>query len=611
MTRQSLPTIWWPSAWFVLCVVMTYTNSKSLAEVNDSALVPPTAFRVNIRELAGEVAEDTDWTPIIQRAMDEMSRRGGGIVEIPAGKYRINSHLVVPADVTLQGVLQTAPTTQWAKWQDVGGSVLLAYEGRGSEEGEPFIRLAGRHSTIRGLTVVYPEWKQTDVPPVPYPPCVASYNTENVSIQDCLFVNPYEAIRLVRAHRHLVRNVTGYPIKRGLYVDECYDIGRVENVHFWPFGVSYRPNDPYCEWINLNGVAFEFARTDWHYVYNTFCFGYGVGYKFSKSSKGSANGNFLGIGADCCQRAVLVESTQPPGLLITNGEFVGRWGSKDAVTLEVVPEATGRVSLVNCSFWGPIDRCVWLRSEDVQTTLMACHFCQWDVTYQGSPAIQVDAGWVTIQGCSFDQDSSVHIAIAKDVRSALVVGNQAPGGLRVDNQAGNRAQIGLNAADSIEWTDQAKEHYRLEIGRHGDARYLLGWYGAEQGVRPFRWTTGSSRLLLPVVPGRGYQLTMSAEIPKALENAEITLVSNGQTLGKIQNGTTTITLPPQSSDRVMIEIHTPTWVPQKVIPGSQDQRELGIQVFSVVMKAENAQNQVFNANTGEWLAREAPLEDRR
>jgi len=611
MTRQFLQTICVRVAWFVLCVAMTCANDRSPAEVNEAQLVSPTAFRVNVRELVGEVTEDTDWTPIIQRAMDEMSRRGGGIVEIPAGTYRIYGHLVVPQDVTLQGVLQTAPTTRWAKWQEVGGSVLLAYEGRGSEEGEPFIRLAGRHASIRGLTVVYPEWKQSDVPPVPYPPCVASYNTENVSIQDCLLVNPYEAIRLVRAHRHLVRNVTGYPIKRGLYVDECYDIGRVENIHFWPFGVSYRPNDPYCEWINLNGVAFEFARTDWHYVYNTFCFGYGVGYKFSKSSKGSTNGNFLGIGADCCQRAVLVESTQPPGLLITNGEFVGRWGSKDAVTLEVVPEATGRVSLVNCSFWGPIDRCVWLRSEDVQTTLMACHFCQWDVAYQGSPAIQVDAGWVTIQGCSFDQDSSVHLAISKDVRSALVVGNQAMGGLRVNNQAGNRAQIGLNAVDPVEWTEEAKEHYQLEIGRPGDARYLLGWHGAEKGFRPFRWTSGSSRLLLPVIPGRGYQLTISVEIPKALDNAEITLVSSGQTLGNVQRETTTVTLPPQSSDHVMIEIRTPTWVPQKVIPRSQDQRELGIQVFSVVMKADGAKDQVFNANIGEWLPREAPSVEQR
>ena len=76
-------------------------------------------------------------------------------------------------------------------------------------------------------------------------------------MQDCCFLNAYEAIKLVRAARHLVRNVTGYPIWRGLFVDECYDIGRVENVHFWPFGLAYNPDDPYCKWINTQGVAFE------------------------------------------------------------------------------------------------------------------------------------------------------------------------------------------------------------------------------------------------------------------------------------------------------------------------------------------------------------------
>ena len=125
------------------------------------------------------------------------------------------------------------------------------------------------------------------------------------------------AIKLVNAARHWICRVTGYPIKRGIYVDACYDIGHIENVHFWPFGVSYDPNNPYCKWVNMEGVAFELARTDWHYIFNTFCFGYGVGYKFSASAQGSANGNFLGLGADSCQRAVVVEQAQPPGLLIS------------------------------------------------------------------------------------------------------------------------------------------------------------------------------------------------------------------------------------------------------------------------------------------------------
>ena len=255
---------------------------------------------------------------------------------------------------------------------------MEAYAGRGSQEGTPFILLAGNNAAIAGLVVNYPEWKQTDVPPVPYPPCVESHDTEQRRRHRVLLVSiPTRRIKFVRAARHLVRNVTGYPSWRGIFVDECYDIGHIENIHFWPFGLTYKPDDPYCKWVNTQGVAFELARTDWHYVSNTFCFGYGVGYKFSESKAGSTNGNFLGLGADSCRRAVLVEQAQPPGLLITNGEFVGRWGSTDSVCVEIGPKVAGKVSLVNCSFWGPIDRCVRMQSPTGQFTASACHFCDW------------------------------------------------------------------------------------------------------------------------------------------------------------------------------------------------------------------------------------------
>lgn len=159
--------------------------------------------------------------------------------------------------------------------------------------------------------------------------------------------------------------MTGYPIWRGLFVDQCYDIGHIENIHFWPFGLSYQPDDPYCKWININGVAFEFARSDWHYVSNTFCFGYGRGYYFSDCGHGGTNGNFLGIGADSCRRAVLVDQSQKQGLIITNGEFVGRWTSEGSVCLEIGEENEGAVMLTNCSFWRPVKICVSSRQKQV------------------------------------------------------------------------------------------------------------------------------------------------------------------------------------------------------------------------------------------------------
>ncbi len=397
----------------------------------------------NVRDAGAAADGQGDCTAVFQKLLDEAGKVGGGVVEVPAGRYRINTGLSVPANVTLQGVFRVPPTPRGGAITNLTGSVLLAYAGRGAASGPPFIRLAGDDSAIAGLIIAYPEWKQTDVPPVPYPPCVLSEHTANVGVSECLLLNPYEGIKLVQAARHLVRNVTGYPIKRGIYVDECMDIGHIENVHFWPFGVSYKPEDPFCKWVNTQGVAFELARTDWQYVFNTFCFGYGVGYKFSASAEGSANGNFLGLGADSCQRAVVVEQAQAPGLLISNGEFVGRWSSTDAVCLDIEPQVQGKVSLVNCSFWGPIDRCVWMKARAGQFTASACHFVNWDNRGAGSPAIQLDAGKAIIQGCTF-AEAKLSVRVGTNVLSAILTANQAAEAFRMDNQAGKRTQSALN-----------------------------------------------------------------------------------------------------------------------------------------------------------------------
>jgi hypothetical protein len=578
--------------------------SLALSCVSQSTAPPRHHWNVMEEGAAGD--GKTDDTAAFQKALDQAGHTAGGVVEVPAGRYRINGVLRIPAGVTLQGTYRTPPTTLRNASGELSGSVLLAYAGRGSEHGDPFIRLAGHNAVIAGLIIVYPEWKQKDVPPIPYPPCVFSQDTENVGVIDCLLLNPYEAIQFIRAHRHLIRNVTGYPIKRGIYVDECYDIGRIENVHFWPFGVTYQPEDPFCLWVNTNGVAFELARTDWHYVTNTFCFGYGVGYKFSESKSGSANGNFLGIGADSCQRAVLVEQAQPPGLLITNGEFVGRWSSKDAVCVEIGPNVAGKVSLTNCSFWGPIDRCVWMRSASCQFTANACHFVQWDVRSTGSPAIQLDAGKAMVHGCTFEQDG-LHVQVGEKVASALLIGNQAPGGFQVENRAGKRMQSLANEQDPIEWTTEARLNYWIEIGAEGDGRYLRNWHGRERGqvegkTRPMRWTTSASRLLLPVVPGEPYTVTIALNTPKAAEAADAGLYLGDTQIAPLRPGTTTLSgkLPPARLDRIVLEIRCKGWVPKQVIAGSNDERTLGVTVYAVAMRAAKAGKKVFHANTGQW-----------
>ena len=98
---------------------------------------------------------------------------------------------------------------------------------------------------------------------------------------------------LLFAGRHFIARIQGQPLNTGLFIDSTYDIGRVENVHWNPW---FCTRIPFMRWQLTFGRAFVVARSDWEYFYNTFAFGYSIGYHFIQSPDGACNGNFLGIG---------------------------------------------------------------------------------------------------------------------------------------------------------------------------------------------------------------------------------------------------------------------------------------------------------------------------
>jgi len=382
----------------------------------------------------------------------------------------------------------------------------------------------------------------------------------------------------------------------------------VENCHFWPFGVHYKPDDPYCEWINTYGVAFEFARTDWQYVLNTFCFGYGVGYKFSESEAGCCNGNFLGIGADCCSRAVLVEQASEAGLLITNGEFVGRWGSTDSVGLDIAEDVRGKVSLSNCTFFGPLDRCIWQKAQSSQLSVNACHFVNWDMMASGVGAVHLDSGSAIVQGSTFTA-GKLPVFIGEQVGSAIIIGNQAPSGLRVENHAGRRSQILGNEENQVVWTEEAKAHYRVDVGAEGDDWYLRFWHDREPHVdwgvpdKSMRWSGPNSEFVLPVLPGVPYMVLIDMTAPEHAKEEHLGLYWGDSPLMSFpvgENVTVEGTLPGVDVETVTLRIRCQLWIPHERNPESRDMRTLGVAVRSITLRAEEAGEQLFDANRGEW-----------
>jgi hypothetical protein len=419
-----------------LAIVSTWVACTSAEE---PAGVAPAGY-LDVRQFGAAGDGKTDDTAAFQQALDAAAKAGGGVVLAPRGNYLFAGHVNVPNAVTLAGVWQSVPAHNGIR--DKGspkptddGTTFLVTEGAGREDGPAFITL-NTNSTLKGVVLYYPE-QNAEEQPKPYPWAVAMRG-KNPAVLAVELLNPYNGIDATRNERHLIRDVQGQPLRRGIMVDAIYDIGRIENVHFNPWW-SVKPK--LLQWQMDNGEAFIFARSDWQYVYNTFCFGYRVGYKFVKSNAGVCNGNFLGIGADDCQTALVVEDSAPYGLLITNGEFVSFHGP-DPTMIEVEETNKGSVRFVNCAYWGPCNQIAKIAGTGT-VGFSDCTFVQWGGKEGSRPALQVRAGTVLVRGCEFRQDRP-QIQLGKDVSRAVIAENVFTGPQRIDNQSVGNVEIALN-----------------------------------------------------------------------------------------------------------------------------------------------------------------------
>lgn len=355
----------------------------------------------SVLDFGAKTAGKTDCTESFQKAMDEAGRSGGGIVYAPRGTYFFAGHLSVPRAVTLKGIWESVPSHNGLRdgggpKPDEDGTTFLVTESEGKEEGPSFITLHD-NSTLKGVVLYYPQQNPAEEPK-PYPWAI-EMRGKNPAVLAVELLNPYNGIDASRNERHLIRDVQGQPLRRGIFVDSIYDIGRIEDVHFNPWW-SQKP--ALFKWQQEHGEAFIFGRSDWQYVFNTFCFGYNIGYKFVETRAGVCNGNFLGIGADDCYTALTVENSAPMGLLISNGEFVSFHGP-DPTMVRVEAGNKGSVRMVNCAFWGPCNQIAKLAGKGT-VGFSDCTFVQWDRKKEGRYAIQAESGTVLIRGCEFRED---------------------------------------------------------------------------------------------------------------------------------------------------------------------------------------------------------------
>ena len=279
---------------------------------------------VSVKDFGATGNGVTDDTAAIQAALD--ASRYGGVVYLPVAPYAVGGTLVVPEGVTLEGSFQAPTAGASANGGFEEGSALIVTSTGGSATGNALITLK-RNATLRGIVIFYPNQTDTN-PPIAYPYTVSAAG-DSISVENCLLVNPYQGIEIVGYQRPYLRAVYMQALKQGIYLDQIYDIPRLEDIHIWPFWKVFSYDSGVGQYQLANATAYTFGDISDVFGVNLFAYGYANGIEAIASpiTGGLPYGQLINIDIDGSQNAINIAATALDGLKITNLEVHTMYGT--------------------------------------------------------------------------------------------------------------------------------------------------------------------------------------------------------------------------------------------------------------------------------------------
>ena len=242
-----------------------------------------------------------------------------------------------------------------------------------------------------------------------------------MTVLDTLLVNAYQGIDLATnpSGRHFVRGVYGQPLRIGISVDQCYDIGRIQDVHFWPFWTQNASIEAYQ---SANAVTFVFGRTDWEVVEDVFSWGYSVGAQFVQTAHGAMNGQMSDIDFDNVDVGLDVQNTQAYAVHISNLNLANAGGGTSHIGIWG-RIGNGQLDVRGASFWGSWNQAVrW--EQGGLLSLSDARVLQWN---PADPAIEILGGRAMIHDNFFKDAIGTALHVGLNVDRVMISDNELTG----------------------------------------------------------------------------------------------------------------------------------------------------------------------------------------
>lgn len=297
------------------------TRRTSLAGLRAGLLADRPVHVRDFGAVGNGVADDG---PAIQAAIDALNAGGGGTLLFGPRHYRVASPVTIDnVSVVLQGAGYTeGPDAQDGTWItiDTVGFTPFTFTGLGAR-GSAVRDLAVRQTHSAPQTAA---WAPTDYPFV-------------FRVVDCFGAVDFENVFLCAVNRGIlcdnsgrlnIQRLRGQVYTVGVEIDRCFDVPRLDHVHFWPFWTG---DTDVLRWQQANTDCLVLRRCDGIFLDDIFGLACRSMIRFASSASGVTTKFYLGKGyADFAKYSVWVEGNGVTGqiaCLTTQGELIDGAGT--------------------------------------------------------------------------------------------------------------------------------------------------------------------------------------------------------------------------------------------------------------------------------------------
>ena len=293
----------------------------------------------NVKNYGAKADGKTDDSGALKKAVAAAQKANGGLVYLPAGRYRLASGIDVPMGVSIRGespstrkkwrkpadlgqkaVTYEAVGTTWTDGGNLSGTWILVDHGAGNADAHATFQLEG-NASVYGLGFLHLGSAPVTDKITVYPPAIAIKNTKDIpftrdgmTIEDICLLNAYIGIGIQAGNGKLldhevgsdanlnslgrmrVHNVTGGCVYRGMILKGLLDTVDLQNVRFGHTNLT----KTYMTFRARNAADFEWYRADGSNVSDIASYGakYGVlstpAYKNGSTSLRMTNAELVG-----------------------------------------------------------------------------------------------------------------------------------------------------------------------------------------------------------------------------------------------------------------------------------------------------------------------------